>query len=473
MPSSSGRMTTASELAVTALRDPGGLDGRTLRVLTVAAASYLGRLGSALAVLVTIPFARASLAPDLFGVWMMLSGLLAFLAFADLGVGNGVLNRMTAAHAAGDVAAQRRVMRAGYACTGAVGALVFAGWLCWVALAPEPTALAGAVSAQHRGEVLSALNIFFLLLAINIPVSLVQKMQFGLQCGHWVGNAQFLCAIGTVIAVPAVLALGGGLPALVIASLGMQVAVNLVSAWLWRRRNRTARQGDTPVRTLFVPSWPEWPVVASLLRTGSLFLMLQLAAAFAFQSDAIVIVHRLGQAEYGDFAVVQRVFLAVSSILLAGLTGLWPAIGAALASGDKAWIRRTLLRSYVFVLLAMGAACLALALTMPQIVALWVGMTTPPPAALLAVLAVWTLMEALGNVSGAFLNAAGVLRAQVILAVVMATAAFIGKWYLVGRLGAWGATLATVIAYAAISVPLQLHLLRRHLRADATGHVQP
>lgn len=454
------------------LRRSWGLDGRTLRILTIAAASYLGRLGSALAVFVTIPVARAALAPDLFGVWMMLSGLLGFFAFADLGVGNGVLNRMTAAHAAGDVTAQRRVMRAGYACTGTMGALVFAAWLCWAGLAPVPTAIAGAVSAEHRGEVLSALNIFFLLLAINIPASLVQKTQLGLQCGHWVGYAQFCSAAGTIVAVPAALALGGGLPALVIASLGVQVVVNLASAWLWRRRGRAVRLRGAPARAM-PRQGPEWQVVVSLLRTGSLFLMLQLAAAFAFQSDAIVIVHQLGQAEYGDFAVVQRVFLAVSSILLAGLSGLWPAIGEALASGDKAWIRRTLLWSYFFVFLAMGGAGLALALTMPQIVSLWVGMATPPPAALLAVLAVWTLMEALGNVSGAFLNAAGVLRTQVLLAVVMATAAFLGKWYLVSRLGAWGSILATVIAYSAISIPLQLYLLRRHLRKDTPAHVQP
>ena len=422
-----------------------------------------------MSVLVTIPFARSSLAPDLFGVWMMLSGLLAFFAFADLGVGNGVLNRLTGAHASGDVTEQNSVIRAGYACTGTVGAIVFAIWLCWAALAPEPTSLAGAVSSDHRAEVFSALTIFFLLLGINIPASLVQKVQLGKQCGHWVGYSQFACAVGTVISVPVSLALGGGLPGLVVASLGMQVVVNMASAWLWYRRGRTSQSPRAPRRSVGRPF--EWHVVGLLLRTGSLFLLLQLAAAFAFQSDAIVIVHRLGQAEYGDFAVVQRVFLAVSSLLLAGLSGLWPAIGEALVSGDKAWIRRTLLRSYVLVFLSVGVTCLLLALAMTQIVALWVGMTTPPPVALLVVLAVWTLVEAMGNVSGAFLNAAGVLRAQVIFAVVMAAAAFLGKWYLVGTVGAWGAVLAALIAYSGISIPLQLYLLRRHLLRDPPAHV--
>lgn len=463
-------MTTTSDHAVPHARRFFRLDGRSRRVLTIAATSYVGRLGSALAVLITIPIARATLPPDLFGVWMMLSGLVGFFAFADLGVGNGVLNRVTATYVAGDQVEQRRVMRAGYACTGAVGLLVLAVWLGWVVLAPVPTAAVGDIAVEHRSEVLLALHVFVVLLAINISASLIQKQQLGVQCGHWVGYAQLGAATGMLIGVPAALALGGGLPALVMGSLGMQVAANLVSAWLWRRRHaKTSVSGfTTPLR-----QGPEWRVIASLLRTGSLFLVLQLAAAFAFQSDAIVIVHELGQAAYGDFAVVQRVFLAASSILLAGLAGLWPAIGEALASGDAAWVRRSLHRTYAFVFAAMGTTCLVLAVLMPHIVLLWVGMRTPPPTALLAVLAAWTIMEAMGNVSGVFLNAAGLLRAQILLAVLMSTAAFLGKWYLVGKLGAWGAVLATLVAYSLLSIPMQFHLVRRHLRKNELIHALP
>ena len=73
-----------------------GLTPRTRRLITTAAASYLARFGSALTLLITIPLARHNLPAELFGVWMMLSTLVGFFSFADLGVGNGVLNRMTA-----------------------------------------------------------------------------------------------------------------------------------------------------------------------------------------------------------------------------------------------------------------------------------------------------------------------------------------------------------------------------------------
>jgi O-antigen/teichoic acid export membrane protein len=460
-------MTTTSRPPDTSLGKLLAIDGRSLRVLTTAATSYLGKFVATASVLVTIPIARAALPADLFGIWMMLSGLLAFFAFADLGIGNGVLNRITAAHAAGDLNEQRRTMRAGYACTGTIGALMLASWICWVELARMPTALVGSVAVEHEDEVMAALNIFFFLLAINIPASLVQKMQLGRQRGQWVGLAQAGGAVGTLIAVPASISFGGGLAGLVMASLGMQVAANLASTLLWNLQLYKTEVLEVASRHRQLP---EWHAITALMRTGALFLVLQLAAAFAFQSDSIVIVHQLGQAAYGDFAVVQRVFMAASSILLAGLSGLWPAIGEALARGDAAWVKRTLLRSYAIVFTVIGVTCALLSTLMPQILSLWIGMDAPIAMALLVTLTAWTTMEALGNVSAAFLNAAGMLKVQIFFAVLMSTSAFVGKWVLVAKLGAWGAVLATLIAYSLISLPMQIQLLRTRLRQSLPPH---
>ena len=323
-------MTTTSEAVPASKSGSTHLDARSLRIIIVAGASYLGRASAAIAVLITIPMARQHLAPELFGVWMMLGSMLAFFAFADLGVGNGVLNRIVTAHAAHDDAQQRRIMLAGYVCTCGAGAIVLVTWALWVALSDVPTAVVGALRDAHRDEVLAALHLFVMLVAVNIPVGMVQKVQLGLQQGQWIGMAQLVASLATLVAVPTVLAFGGGLPALVAASLGTQVLSNLGCTWIWKHR-MTASRGTAPVASAVMRI--EWSMVVSLLRTGSLFLLLQVAAAIAFQSDAIVITQRLGQEAYGDFAIVQRLYLAVSSILLAGLVGLWPAIGDALSGG--------------------------------------------------------------------------------------------------------------------------------------------
>jgi hypothetical protein len=61
------------------------------------------------------------------------------------------------------------------------------------------------------------------------------------------------------------------------------------------------------------------------------------------------------------------------------------------------------------------------------------------------------------------MNGAGVLRAQLLLALTMASLAFAGKWLLVPWIGAPGAVLATLAAYGVVSVPGQILIFKRLL----------
>jgi len=421
-----------------------------------AGAAYAGRFAMAISMLVTIPIARSSLGPELFGVWMLLSTMLSFFAFADFGVGNVVLNRVTAARAAGDAALTGRVVAGGYICTSLVGLGIVIGWLAWCAVADDPTSVAGRVAPGDRPQVLAALNVLVVLLALNLPASLIQKVQLGSQQGHWVGSAQLLASLTTLVALPTVLHLGGDLAAMVLSSLGVILFVNVASTVLWLSRNRAAS----------APRWSQVDraMVGALFKAGTFFLALQLASAFAFQSDAIVITQLLGQSPYGDYAAVQRLFVFASMLISAALVGLWPAFGDALARGEIAWVRRALKYALGLAFVVICGLCLLLALSMGWITKTWLGTAHAPPILLISLFSLWAMLEALGMVVGSLLNGAGVIRIQAILALVMAAASFAGKWFLVPWIGVEGAVLATIIAYCCISVPAQLVLLRNLFR---------
>ncbi len=221
----------------------------------------------------------------------------------------------------------------------------------------------------------------------------------------------------------------------------------------WLRRNRVFR--DAQARDLV-----DARTLRGLLRSGSQFFALQVAVAFAFQSDAIVITQRLGQAVYGDFAVVQRLFLFVSMLLNSSLLGLWPAFGDAIARGDISWARRVLTRGLLLAAFFASLASLALVSSIDWITAHWLKASLAPALSLCAVLGTWTVIDAMGAVSGAFLNGANLVRIQVLLALAMAASAFVGKWYMTPLLGPMGAVLATIVAYGAISVPGQFFIYR-------------
>jgi O-antigen/teichoic acid export membrane protein len=432
------------------------VDARLMRVIATAGATYLGRFGSGIAVLVTLPMARHTLDPELFGVWMMLSALLTFMAFADLGIGNGVLNKTTQAKASGDMLQLRRVLASGYLCTGLVGVALYAIWLAWSHLSAEPTIVAGHIQETNRAEVLQALGTFAAILAINIPASLIQRVQIGMQQGYWTGISQFVSALLLLAAVPLVLKNGGGLNALVLATLGMQTLVNIANAaaWLyWSGMFRCSWGNTLDVDTM-----------TALLRTGSLFFILQIAAAFAFQSDSIVITQTLGQHAYGDFAVVQRLFLFVSTILNAAMVGLWPAFGDAIARNNTDWAVRVLKRTMIGAAAVALLTTLTLSATMPWIMSYWLHVSWTPTWGLLAALSTWAIIDAVTAATAAFMNGANMLRIQVVFALGMSAIAFGLKWILTPMWGATGAVLATILAYSVVSIPGQIYVFSRVFR---------
>lgn len=430
------------------------VDARTMRVLVTAGATYLGRFGAGIAVLVNLPLARQTLDPELFGVWMMLTALLGFMAFADLGVGNGVLNNATRAKATADVPLLRRTLMAGYGITCAAGLLLWCIWLLWAHFSPQPSLLAGTISPGNQAEVVASFGVFAALLAINIPGSLVQRVQLGMQQGYWNGINQLISALLTIGAVRLTLHLDGGVPTLILATLGVQAFVNVCNTGAWLFLNKLLR-------------WREWrgaldtPTVRALLRTSCMFFLLQMAAAFAFQSDAVVITQTLGQDAYGDFAVIQRLFLFISMVLNAALVGMWPAFGEAIASHNLAWAKTALKRCMAGAAAVAVLACTVLALGLPFILAHWLDTPMRPVWSLVLVLSLWTVIDACANVFAAFMNGANILRAQLILALAMAGTAFAAKWLLTPWLGPTGAVLSTIVAYCLISVPGQIRIFKQ------------
>lgn len=429
-------------------------DTRTGRVLATAVGAYLGRFGAAIVVLITLPLVRQALHAELFGVWMMLSALLGFMAFADLGVGNGVLNKITEAKAAGDSARLKCVLGSGYACTAGVGMFVMLAWLAWSCMSDDPTVVVGVISPENRSEAMMALTAFALVLGLHIPAGLIQRVQLGMQQGYWNGVAQFAGAGVTLVAVPLTLHSGGGLAGLVLATIGVQVAANIVNTVIWLHCNGLLRRGG----------WRgalDFGMIRALLRLGTMFFLLQLAASFAFQSDAIVITQTLGQAAYGDFAIVQRLFLFISILMSATMVGLWPAFGDALARGDLAWTRRMLIHSLVIASTVSAVAVVALSLSMEWLLTRWLQQPLTPPPALIIALATWTIIDTVALVASALMNGAGMLRAQLVIALTMAGLSFCGKWLATPLFGPAGAVFSTLLAYCIVSVPGQIYVLRK------------
>lgn len=439
---------------------------RLRRVVLTGVASLFSRLGTAATLILTVPLALQHLGPERFGVWMVISSLAALLAFADFGIGNGVLNRVAAASAREDGDAEIvRSVSGGLVMLSALGGAVAVATIVAFPLA-DWRRLFQVSSPLAVAEIGPSMLVFLLCLALNLPSNLAAKAQTGLQEGYAVQAWTALGGLLSLATVTMTLILGGGVPALVLALFGSQTAAS-VGNYFWFFH---VRRPELKPRL----SRAERDVVTSLLRLGLGFFILQFVQAVTFRVDAFIVAQYFGPEQAGQFAVVDRLFSLASMVVLMALMPLWPAYGEAASRGDHRWLRLALSRS---VLIAGGMTALSgliIILFHGSLFRLWLGQDVAYPLLLLAGFAVWRTLEAMGTAIAMLMNGIGAVRAQSVMAVTMGVLATTLKLSVAVKLGISWVVWMTCIAYAicfllpcVFVIPRLLDRLARPISPDA------
>jgi O-antigen/teichoic acid export membrane protein len=414
---------------------PGDRDrDRTHRVAVATVVGIAARGLTAVALLVVVPLASSHLTAAELGIWTLLVTAVALLGFVDLGLGSGLLTALSSAIGRDDRDRAVRLVSSAMAGMLAVGAGV---GLVAVLVLPHVdwASVLGAEPGTATG-VDAAVRVFVLLVLAAVPLGVGQRVHLAYQQG-WAASA--VTAAGSVLAIAMVAvaaATDAGLPWFVAAMVGGPVlAYGAETMWVFARSHPDLR----PRRALV-----DRAELVALVRSGVHFFLLALAAAAAYQSDALIVAHRLGADEVARFGVAARLFLLAPTVLTAALLPLWPAYGEAVARGDGAWVRSTLRRSLVGCAALTVTASAVLLVCARPVLRVWAPSVADPPLGLLVALGIWAVVSACSTALGVYLNGVGRIRVQVVLALVMAVANVAASLALVGPLGAAGPVWASV-----------------------------
>ena len=418
---------------------------RYRRIFLTTLASAAARGVSILATLISVPLTLDYLGTERYALWMTINSFFTMLAFADLGMGNGLLNAVSEAHGKDDREAALRYVSSGFFALSGLAGLLAIGFAIIYPSTPWPRVF-NVSSPTAVAEAGLATAIFVSLFFASMPLGVSQRVQLGYQEGFinslWEGLGHLLGLGGVVLAVY----LKAGLPWLVLARAGAPALAALLNSGVlfW---------GTRP--------WlrPRWQYVTGeatgkIMRLGFLFFVLQLAAALVFSSDNLVAAQVVGPDAVAQYSVPAQMFNIAPILLLMGLSPLWPAYGEAIARGDMAWVRRALGRSLALVVVITGPASILLTLFGARVVKLWVGPNVTPSFLLLLGLGIWMVMQALGSAVAMFLNGVGLIKFQAVMATVMAVSALVMKVLLARLIGTPGIVWGTLIAYAiCVAIP--------------------
>jgi Membrane protein involved in the export of O-antigen and teichoic acid len=435
------------------------LEGRSAeRYRRIAWSTLLAAVARAIGLATTfisVPLVIGYLGSERYGMWITMSSLFAALGPLDLGIGLGLLTVVSDAHGRDDRELARRAVSTAAAMLmliAAVSTLLFA-----LAFPVIPwSGIFNVVSQTAVSEAGPAVAALFLAFALGLPLGLVGQVQLAYQSGYVSSSWAIAGNVGSLAALLLVIHLRGSLPALVVASTGVALVAAALNGWFLFRRQRRwlmPRLRDVNLRT-----------GRYLLRTGALFLVLQLAILAGFQLDNLVIAQILGASKVQEYAVPAKLFTLAPLLLSFVLTPLWPAYRESLARGDGAWVRRTLRRSIALAAIINIPSSLILVAVAPWLLQLWVGPAVHSTTLLLVGLGTWAIMNTLNGPFAMLLNGANVVGFQAGCAVAMAVANVTISILLVQRIGVSGAVWGSVIAQAVFGLLPGLWYVRRLLR---------
>ena len=434
---------------------------RHRRVLLSALATAVAKLISVGTALISVPLTIGYLGPERYGLWMTITSVVTFVSFADLGIGNGLLNAISEAHGKNDRESARTYVSSALAMFLSIAVLL--GFIFWV-IYPRISwaALFNVSSAQAVNESGPALVMFAACFLLSIPLGIVQRVQMGYQEGFVNSLFQGLGSLLGLAALIIMVRVEAGLPYLVLAvSAGPLVASLANGVVLFVFRRPWLRPTFTKVRR---------DPAQRLVQLGVLFFVLQLAVALAYSSDNIVAARVLGAEAVAEYSVCMRLFSVAPMVLSMILIPLWPAYGESLVRGDVTWVQKTLIKTLVVALLVTGIPAVFLVIFGQAVVEFWVGGGIEPSVILLLGFGVWIVLSAAGNAVAMLLNGAGRLRFQVACAIPMSIGAFAGKILLSREIGLPGIIWATNLSYTLFVVIPSLFYVPKLLACLGKAH---
>lgn len=425
---------------------------RYRRLLLSAGSTLLGRLIGGLSVLVSIPLTVRYLGAERYGVWVTISSMILILGSADLGIGNGLVNAVSRADGRGDAPGIRRAVSSAWFC--------FLGLLALLAVLVSVTGLFmdwgrlfNLRDAGLASDAGLAFQLAVLLFALGIPLSTAYNLQRGLQ-ESYVGNLWL--AVGNLagfLLLLVALWLHCGLPLLVaVLSSGSLLGhlfnhlhqFYLRSPELRPRRSMVDRAGTL-----------------AIVREGFLFFVLQLIGAAAFGCGSLVITQVLGPGHVAEYAVPQRAYQLVISVLSAFTAPLWAAFGEALARRDHGWVRSAMWRMALGSAAVASVPCLLMAFWGDRIIGLWLGAGTVHASPdLYWALSLWTCLTAFMGPIAMLLNGAGIIRFQLVTSSLFGVVSVFLSLLLTRLLGPSGVVWALLLAYVPFNLIPCLVFLR-------------
>ncbi|WP_195399287.1 lipopolysaccharide biosynthesis protein [Bacteroides finegoldii] len=375
-----------------------------------------------------------------YGVLLTLTSIVGWVGYMDVGLGNGLRNKLPEFLAKGDFHSAKKIVSSCYVTLAIYVALIIVIFLMvspfvdWLGVLNSPT--------SDAGEIRGLTNVVFIAFCIQFLFGLINSILFAYQMPAFQSLftfvGQFIALIALVIQVyvfdvTSVLQIGA------VNSMIPPLVLFLGSIGLFR----TKLEEIAPSFKLF-----EFKSVGSILSLGLKFFVLQMITIVLFQANSIIIARVVSPEAVVEYNLAFKYVSLLTMIFTIVITPVWSATTDAYVRKDFAWINKTISLSRKVCIASIFIGVL-MVLASKFVYGIWLGKgTIDINYSTTSLILLYISFEMLYKVYGTIINGTGKVFAQMILTGVIAII-YIPLAILLGKLfGLSGVLIANAIVFA-------------------------
>ncbi len=360
--------------------------------------------------LLSVPLLLAYLNPNEYGIWLTMSAFLGWFGVFDLGIGNGLRNKLTEALTLGNYEDAKVYVSTAYAVLTGIFALVFVlfciigYWVSWAKVFNAAPTL--------ENELFWATLLLFGSLCTQFVLKLISTVLIAHQNVAWSDGLNtviqitllfFIWEIGTYHTDQRLLMVSviyGCIPIFLL------LIGNFV---FFRGRFKDLKPSFDRIKL------SEFNKIGNL---GFKFFFIQIAAVMIFATDNMLISHLFSPSDAALYNIAFKYFSIITTLFSIILASSLPMITNRYVLNDFEWIKKTMKKS-LFIWFGLIAATVFQLTISSYVYHLWVKDLVQIPFSLSLSIALYCILFNLGVLYVNFINAVGKLRLQLYVSIVM------------------------------------------------------
>ncbi|PHK16080.1 hypothetical protein VF13_40525 [Nostoc linckia z16] len=359
--------------------------------------------------LLLVPMTIDYLSPVTYGTWLTISSIVTMLTFFDVGIGNGLRNKLSEAIAKQNAALAQSYVSTAYVVFGGLQAALALLFVALYKYIPWSRILNTSIDI---GQLQTVILITVIAMAMKLVLDILSYVLLAIQESSLSGLLLLLSNVSILGCTYALKQYShGNLVLLATVTAFSPIAVLLVAGLvLYRGRLKAYRP------TLRMADMRQ---TKDLLQLGYKFFVIQLAVLVIFYTDNLIINQLFGPLAVTNYNIAFRYFNAINTIFAIAITPYWSAFTEAYVKHDSAWMLKTYrYLQRLWLLLVVVVAIMIF--SADKVYAIWVGDRINVPFKVSLFMGLFTVISCWNNVTVAVVNGVGKVRLQLYYSLISA-----------------------------------------------------